>query len=76
MKLIITTCDVCNPNQNNHNDGVGVCVWPPRETIKSFGWLRVVDGSGFEKHICRECRDRGITKLPLKRDHGGQRDEY
>ena len=65
-KLIITTCDVCNPGQSEHNGGRGVCCWPPTQAVKDFGWLRKRDGSGIERHICRNCQDAGIVELPTE----------
>ncbi len=65
MKLVITTCDVCNPNQSTVSPQRGVCMWEPLKAVRDFGWLRKRDGSGREKHVCQECQDKGLT---LERD--------
>jgi hypothetical protein len=45
-------CDICNTKF----DGL-------RKEAIEWGWIAKRDGSGWERHICLECREKGCTEL-------------
>ncbi len=75
-EIILSCCDFCNPECNEHPlDGRGVAVASEEESISVFGWVRTPNGIKCQKCQEDEEVENGKEKMPcLQESYARQRE--
>lgn len=60
MIVAVITCDECNPRARVKltPEGSGFYEGSRRDALE-LGWRAYRDGSGYEKHRCPQCQEKG-----------------